>query len=113
MSRSLVCHLKQYSEMLQDIRAYDQAKQALVEGEERVPSEVVYAILDNENPVRVWREHRGLTLAQLAQSAGVSVSHLAQIESGESQGTPAALSAIAESLGLDLDDLLPPEDQSQ
>jgi len=91
--------------MLQDIRAYDQAKQSLAEGEELVPSEVVYAILDGENPIRVWREYRGLTQAQLAGAAGISVSHLEEIESGKRQGTTLALSAIAESLGLDLDDL--------
>ncbi len=47
--------------MLQDVRAYDEAKKAIAEGEELVPSEVTYAILDGGNPVRVWREHRGLT----------------------------------------------------
>ena len=53
--------LLQDAEMLQDIRAYDEAKKAIEEGEELVPSEVVYALLDGENPIRVWRQHRGLT----------------------------------------------------
>jgi len=46
------------AEMLQDIRAYDEAKKAIEEGEELVPSEVTYAILDGANPIRVWRDPR-------------------------------------------------------
>jgi DNA-binding XRE family transcriptional regulator len=92
-------------EMLQDVRAYDEAKQAIADGEELVPSEVVYAILDGDSPVRVWRKHRGLTLQQLADTVGISAEHLAQIESGERQGTTDVLSAIAESMGLDLEDI--------
>jgi hypothetical protein len=49
------------AEMLQDVRDYDNALEAMKQGEETIPSEVVYAILDGENPIRVWREHRGLT----------------------------------------------------
>lgn len=100
--------LLEEAEMLQDIRAYDEAKQALAEGEEWVPSEVVYAILDGANPIRVWREHRGLTQAQLAQTAGISVAQLEQIETGQRPGSPALLAALAKSLGLDVEDLLPP-----
>ncbi|GAG48441.1 unnamed protein product, partial [marine sediment metagenome] len=44
------------AEMLQDVRAYDEAKKAIAEGEELIPGEVTYAILDGGNPVRVWRE---------------------------------------------------------
>ena len=39
--------------MQQDIRAYDEAKKAIADGEELVPSELVYAILDGANPVFV------------------------------------------------------------
>jgi hypothetical protein len=44
-----------------DLRDYDEVLEAIAQGEETVPAEVVYAILDGENPVRVWREHRRLT----------------------------------------------------
>jgi ribosome-binding protein aMBF1 (putative translation factor) len=101
--------LLEEAEMLQDIRAYDQAKQALAEGEELVPSEVAYAIMDGENPIRIWRQHRGLTQTQLAQAAGIRVSHLERIESGTCQATTVTLSAIAKSLKLDLDDLSLPK----
>lgn len=98
--------LVEEAEMLRDVRAYDEAKQAIAEGEELVPSEVIYAILDGANPVRVWREHRGLTQQQLAEVAGISVPYLSQIESGKRQGSTEVLAAIAKGLGLSLDDIV-------
>lgn len=98
--------LVEEAEMLQDVRAYDEAKKAIAEGEELVPSEVTYAILDGVNPVRVWREHRGLTQQQLAEAAGISVPYLSQIESGRRRGSAEVLAAIAKELGLSLDDIV-------
>ena len=94
------------SEMLQDIRDYDKAKKAIEDGEELVPSEVAYAILDGKNPIRVWREYRGLTRQQLAGAAGISVPYISQIESGKRKGSTEVLSAIARALDLALDDIV-------
>lgn len=87
-------------------RKYDEAKKAIEEGEELVPSEVTYAILDGENPIQVWREYRGLTQKQLAEAAGISVPYLSQIESGKRKGTTEVLAAIAKALDLSLDDVV-------
>jgi hypothetical protein len=58
------------SEMLQDIQDYDKAKLALERGEEElIPSEIVYSILDGDNPIKVWREYRNLSQQNLAQVA--------------------------------------------
>jgi DNA-binding XRE family transcriptional regulator len=94
------------AEMLADIGDYDAAKAALAQGEELVPSEVVYAILDGGNPIKVWREYRGLNQQQLAQAAGLSASYLSQIESGKRNGTTEALTAVAQALNLTIDDLV-------
>src|SRR3970040_1168333 len=62
--------LVEQAEMLQDIRDYDDAKSALEKGdEELIPSQVVYAILDGENPIRVWREYRGMPQHELVEEA--------------------------------------------
>ena len=98
--------LVEEAEMLQDVRAYDDGKKAIAEGEELIPSEVTYAILDGGNPVRVWREHRGLTQQQLAEGVGISVPYLSQIESGKRGGSAEVLAAIAKELGLSLDDIV-------
>jgi DNA-binding XRE family transcriptional regulator len=93
-------------EMLDDIRAYDEAKVRIADGEELVPSEITYAILDGANPIRVWRTYRGLTQQQLADQAGISKPYLSQIESGKRTGTAEVLQAIAQALDLELDDLV-------
>jgi DNA-binding XRE family transcriptional regulator len=98
--------LLEEAEMLQDIRAYDEAKSLVAGGEELIPSEVTYAILDGENPVRVWREYRGLTQQQVAEKAGISKPYLSQLETGQRKGTMEVLSAIARVLDLSLEDLV-------
>lgn len=98
--------LAEKAEMLEDVQAYDEAKAALAAGEELVPAEVVYAILDGQHPIRVWREYRGLTQQELAEKAGISKPYLSQIEAGKRKGSTAVLSALANALGLTLDDLV-------
>jgi ribosome-binding protein aMBF1 (putative translation factor) len=98
--------LVEEAEMLQDVRAYDEAKKAVAAGEELVPSEVTYAILDGANPVRAWREHRGISRKRLAEASGLSASYLSQVESGKRQPSPEALAAIAKELGLEPDDII-------
>ena len=92
-------------EMLEDIRDFREAK-AL--DEESFPGEVINRlILDEENPIKVFREYRGLTQEQLAAKAGVQRADLAAMETGqESSGSAEMLKAIAEALELDVDDLI-------
>jgi predicted transcriptional regulator len=94
------------AEMLEDIRDYDAAMQTIADGEELVPAEVVYALLDGGSPIRVWREHRGLSQAELAAKVGISPSYLSQLESGKRTGTAEVLAAVAAALNLMLDDLI-------
>lgn len=99
--------LVEEAEMLQDVRDYDAAKTALESGEEEiVPGEVVFALLDGENPIKVWRNYRGLTQVELAREAGISVPYLSQIETNKRTGTTEVLRAIAKALKLTLDDIV-------
>lgn len=99
--------LLEQAEMLEDIRDYDMAKAEIERGEdELIPAEVVYAILDRENPIKVWREYRGLTQQQLADTAGISKPYLSQIETGKRTGTTEILSAIAKALNVSLDEVV-------
>ena len=103
--------LVEQAEMLQDIRAYDESKLALAQGEEElIPSEITYALLDGENPIRVWRDYRGLTQQQVAEAAGISKPYLSQLESGRRKGTAEVLAAVARALKVSLDDLVLPEE---
>jgi hypothetical protein len=68
------------AEMLQDILEYDNISAAIERGEEElIPSEVTYAILDGEDPGKVWREYRRLTQEQMAEAVGISAPYLSQI----------------------------------
>ena len=73
--------------------------------QQRVPIGVLDRLIARENPVRVWREHRGHSLRQLAERAGIGVGYLSQIENGERKGTVETLKKIAAALDVDLDDL--------
>lgn len=98
--------LVEEAEMLNDVLDYDMAIEAVKQGEELVPSEVAYAILDGESPIRVWREYRGYTQQQLSEAAGISKPYLSQIETGKRTGTTEVLSGIAKALELTIDDIV-------
>ena len=75
--------------------------------QEWVPAEIVDRLLDGENRVRVWREHRGLTAAELAAKSEISAAYLSELETGKKTGTVETLRKIAIALNLSLDDLVP------
>jgi DNA-binding XRE family transcriptional regulator len=74
-------------------------------GEERVPAELVDRLLAGESPIRIWREHRKMTLDQLGAAAGLSKGYLADLETGKRAGPVETLQAIARALGVGLDGL--------
>ena len=71
-----------------------------------VPAALVTRLLAGENPVRVWRRHRGLTGRALAASAGIGAAYLSEIETGRKEGSLAVMKRLAEALSVDLDDLV-------
>ena len=100
--------LVEKAEMLQDVQDYDASRASLAHGNEMlVPSEVLHAILDGGNPIRIWREYRGLSQQALAENAGISISYLSQLESNERIAPPDVLSALATVLEAPLDTLNP------
>jgi DNA-binding XRE family transcriptional regulator len=72
-----------------------------------VGADAVKAMLSGAHPVRIWREHRGLTLSELAGQAGIPVGYLSEIETGKKPGSVAAYQKIASALSLAVDDILP------
>ena len=58
-----------------------------------------------EVPVRVWREHRGLSARALATRAGISSAYLSQIETGKKPGSFDAMAKLARALGVEMEDL--------
>jgi DNA-binding XRE family transcriptional regulator len=89
-----------------DVFAVESFRQRLAAGEEElVPAAIADRIVDGENKVRVWREHRGLTAKDLADRAGISPAYLSQIETGSRDGSFDTIKRIAAALQVSLDDL--------
>lgn len=90
-----------------------QARAVLAERLGGTPAKVAHRIADGENPVRVWREFRGLKAVELARTAGISPAYLSEIETGKKDGTFRTMAAVARVLDVSLDDLAPPADESE
>lgn len=96
------------AEDAEDFEAVRQFHARLEAGEEELlPAAMVDRLINRENPVRVWREHRGLSLRGLARDAGLSPAYLSEIETGAKSPSVKSLSALAAQLGVTLDDLVP------
>jgi len=94
------------AEMLADVKAYDAAKDRLERGEdELIPLEITERRLAGENPVKIWREYRGLTQERLSKASKVSRSMIAAIEASHKKGGIATLKKLAVALRVDLDNL--------
>ena len=94
--------LVEAEEMLADVQAYDAAKAG---ADEYLPLAVVDRMLAGESEVRVFREHRGLTQAELAAAAGISIPYLSQIEARRRRPSITVMHRLAARLGVTIDDL--------
>lgn len=75
-------------------------------GGEKLTAEMVKRLVAGENPIRVWREHRGMTSRDLATKAELSAAYISEIETGKKDGSISAVRRIAEALGVEIDDLV-------
>lgn len=98
--------LRAAAEDLAGLQTYDRAKAALASSEdELIPADYLNRLLNGESALRVYRDLRGMTQAVLAEKAGVGRVTVAEIETGRKQGSVATLRALANALGVSLDDL--------
>lgn len=95
--------LRQAAEDLSDLQAYDRAMEA---GGESIPAEYVNRVLDGENPVRVYRDWRGMTAAALAEASKLNRVQITQIETGKRSGNVETMKKLADALGVSVDDLI-------
>jgi DNA-binding XRE family transcriptional regulator len=71
-----------------------------------LPAALVDRLIAGEHPLRVWREHRGLTGLQIAQASGVPQSYVSEIETRKKPGSLDAMAKLAKALGVTIDDLV-------
>lgn len=85
-----------------DIAAYDAA---MARDEESFPSEIADRLIAGENPIKIFREYRGLTQKQLARKTATSAPYVSQLETGRRVGSIKLLHRLADALDVGLDDL--------
>jgi ribosome-binding protein aMBF1 (putative translation factor) len=112
-SETVTLLLTEYEALLEKAESYDELvalqefHHALDAGqEELIPSDVVEKLVSGQSPIKVWRQYRGLSQAQLAKEIGVSQAYVAQLETRQRQGKPTVLKNIADALGVIVDDLI-------
>jgi DNA-binding XRE family transcriptional regulator len=64
------------------------------------------AYLTAPTPLAFWREHRGLTQAQLATAVEVTQAFINQLENGHRHASVSNLARLARYLGVRIDDLV-------
>ena len=98
--------IEQYNQVLEDLETLEDIRDfEIVKNldEEAFPSEVVdRLVLNNENPIKVLREYRGLTQEQLAEKTGIQPTDLVTMETGQKSGSVKSLKLIAEALNFDV-----------
>ncbi len=73
-----------------------------------LPADLLTASLDGTiHPLTAWRKATGLTQAALAHKAGVRTSTVCNIENRKIDPRLSTMKALANALGVDVDDLIP------
>jgi DNA-binding XRE family transcriptional regulator len=98
--------LREKADQNNDAAARDADTKTLDVGKKSVPAKVKQRLSKGENPVRVWRDHRGITQQTLSSAVGISAAFLSQIESGKRIGSAGVLKNLAKALQVDMDDLV-------
>ena len=99
--------LLELAEEQADNTAADRAEKRRLVGEEYFPFELVNAIIDGENALRVYRKYRGYSAVELSRLSGVEPSRISELENGKAHGKPATWRALADALKVTVDDILP------
>ncbi len=70
---------------------------------ETFPDAVVGAILEGAHPIKAFREHRGMTQAQLASKVGTTSVYISKIERGDRRAGRKLRGKIGVALGFNTD----------
>ena len=74
--------------------------------EERFPGTVAKALVSGENPIKVFRTHRGMTQAELADACDTSRLYISQLETQDRKPGLKLASSIAKALRVDIENLV-------
>ena len=103
----MVVPLERYDALLDALEEKEiAAVHASTRGEETFPLKIADRLAAGESPVRVFREHRGLTQQALADKIIASKAYISEIEAGKKPGSVDVIRRLAEALGVDVADLI-------
>jgi DNA-binding XRE family transcriptional regulator len=88
-------------------RLIARAKQEVADGAPVLPKGVVDRLANGENPIRVLRQFRKETQAELAAAVGIAQNYLSDLETGNRKGPLELHQKIARFLGIPLDLVAP------
>ena len=88
-------------------RLIARAKREIAGGTPVLPKDVVDRLANGENPIRVLRQFRKETQAELAAAVGIAQNYLSDLETGNRKGPLELHQKIARFLGIPLDLLAP------
>jgi predicted transcriptional regulator len=73
------------------------------EDRQSVPNEVVERVIINkQTPIRAWREHLGLTQAEVAARLDITQAAFAQTEATRARPRRSTLRRVAQAMGIDV-----------
>ena len=102
-----VLPIDEYERLIADGEdARDLAAAIAADKTESLPAAIAERIISGESALRVYRDHRGLTQAALASRCGVRQDTISRIEARTIKGSVDTLAALAEGLGVTIDDLV-------
>jgi DNA-binding XRE family transcriptional regulator len=88
-------------------RLVARAKKEIAGGAPLLPKGIVDRLAGGENPIRVLRQFRAETQAELAVAVGITQNYLSDLETGKRKGPLELHQKIARFLGIPLDLLAP------
>ena len=93
-------------ERLEDLEDTRDLQEYLANPGESFPAAFANRLLEGKNPIKLWREYRGMTQGALAEKVKVTVAHISQIESGKREYSVKLLRSFSKALNADMDLLL-------
>ena len=102
----IVIPVAEYEALLEqaDEAAAQRAYDAFEAKTETFPDAVADSLIAGVHPIRVFREYRGMSQAELAAMAGTSQVTISQIETGARTGSVDMLKLISAALKVDIDE---------
>jgi DNA-binding XRE family transcriptional regulator len=91
---------------LEDEDAIDIALAQAAMKEEAIPWDVAKRMVNGENPIKVYRQYRGLKQKALAEMVGTKPVYISQIETGAANPSLKLVGKIAKALDVTIDDLV-------